>query len=198
MRKWKDFFADRAWKNWDKSQWMIVILTGILLMVIAIPQGGRTQEKPEGEGGEKQDAAAFGQADYAKELEQKLADILSGMDGAGQVRVMVTLADFGESVVEKDRSAETTKQQQAGDGTSRTESGRLKSEEAVYLEEGSGKMPFVGKELSPKVAGVLVAAEGGADIQVRKNISEAVMALFQIDMNRIKVVKMKNMQEEGY
>jgi len=32
---------------------------------------------------------------------------------------------------------------------------------------------------------------------VKQNISEAVMALFQIDVNRIKVVKM-NIQEEEY
>ena len=49
--------------------------------------------------------------------------------------------------------------------------------------------------MAPRIAGVLVVAEGGADTAVKQNISEAVMALFQIDVNRIKVVKM-NIQEE--
>ena len=49
--------------------------------------------------------------------------------------------------------------------------------------------------MAPKIAGVLIVAEGGEDTAVKQNISEAVMALFQIDVNRIKVVKM-NIQEE--
>ena len=34
-------------------------------------------------------------------------------------------------------------------------------------------------------------AEGGADAGVRKNISEAVEALFGLDAHKIKIVKMK-------
>ena len=55
----------------------------------------------------------------------------------------------------------------------------------------------MGKEKTPKISGVLVVCEGGENTTVKQNISEAVMALFQIDVNRIKVVKM-NIQEEGY
>ncbi len=51
--------------------------------------------------------------------------------------------------------------------------------------------------MMPKVAGVLIVAQGGEDTLVKQNISDAVMALFQIDVNRIKVVKM-NIQEEEY
>ena len=64
-------------------------------------------------------------------------------------------------------------------------------------ETGSDKIPFVGKEKTPKISGVLVVCEGGENTTVKQNISEAVMALFQIDVNRIKVVKM-NIQEEEY
>ena len=62
-------------------------------------------------------------------------------------------------------------------------------------ETDSEKTPFVGREMTPKIAGVLVIAEGGENTAVKQNISEAVMALFQIDVNRIKVVKM-NIQED--
>ena len=39
--KLNDFLQKKAWKHWDKSQWSILILAGILLMVLAIP----TKEK---------------------------------------------------------------------------------------------------------------------------------------------------------
>ena len=51
--------------------------------------------------------------------------------------------------------------------------------------------------MTPKISGVLIVARGGDDTAVKQNISDAVMALFQIDVNRIKVVKMK-IQEERH
>ena len=42
-----------------------------------------------------------------------------------------------------------------------------------------------------KVTGVLIAAEGADDYTVIRNIQEAVMALFQVDAHKIKVMKMK-------
>ena len=44
---------------------------------------------------------------------------------------------------------------------------------------------------SPAVRGVLVIAEGGGNPVTVQEIQEAVMALFQVGANKIKVVKMK-------
>ena len=45
------------------------------------------------------------------------------------------------------------------------------------------------KELSPKVEGVIVIAEGGDDALVKQNITEAVQALFGIDTHKIRIMK---------
>ena len=42
-----------------------------------------------------------------------------------------------------------------------------------------------------QVTGVLVCAQGGGDPVVVQNIQEAVMALFQVDAHKIKIMKMK-------
>jgi len=41
------------------------------------------------------------------------------------------------------------------------------------------------------VTGVLIAAEGADNSVVSRNIVEGVMALFQLDAHKIKVMKMK-------
>lgn len=194
--KLKDFLQNAAWKKWDKSQWAIVILTGVLLMVLAMPAGGGDQkkgmdaaQKTEGEGTERNGT----DEGYARRLEANLKKALSKIDGAGRVEVMITFEDSGESVVEKDVERETSDRQETDGGSS--EKGSKISQSTVYYEESSDKFPFVGREMTPKIAGVLVIAQGGDDTAVKRNISEAVMALFQIDVNRIKVVKM-NVQEE--
>lgn len=68
--------------------------------------------------------------------------------------------------------------------------------------EGVGKvqvMIMTGEEESgtlyssqpEKVTGVLISAEGADDYVIVKNIQDAVMALFQVDAHKIKVMKMK-------
>ena len=62
----------------------------------------------------------------------------------------------------------------------------------LFFSQSDGdETPFVNKEILPKIDGVLIVAEGGADASVRKNISEAVEALFGLDAHKIKIVKMK-------
>ena len=42
-----------------------------------------------------------------------------------------------------------------------------------------------------QVTGVLISAEGGGDPVVVREIQEAIMALFQVDAHRIRIMKMK-------
>ncbi len=197
--KLKDFLKNREWKKWDKSQWAILILTGILLMILAIPVGDKKQEETKLKNNSEnltEDTNTDG--DYTAGMEEKLEAALSRIEGAGRVEVMITLEDFGESVVEKDNTKESTDlTEKDNTGGTRTEKSIQTGESTVYTEESNEKVPFVGKEKTPKIAGILVIAEGGENTAVKQNISEAVMALFQIDVNRIKVVKM-NIQEEEY
>ena len=197
--KLKEFAQNAAWKKWDKSQWTIVILAGVLLMILAMPAGN---QKKEGGSAQQTESAKTGEGaesadNYGRRLEASLKKALSKIDGAGRVEVMITFEDSGESVVEKDVEKETSDKRETGGGSEdRTEKSARTSQSTVYYEESSDKTPFVEKEIMPKIAGVLVIAQGGGNTAVKQNISEAVMALFQIDVNRIKVVKM-NIQEEG-
>ena len=197
--KIKDFFQNKSWQKWDKSQWTILVLAGVLLMILAIPvEDEKKTDKIKSVTAQKenQTGTVGEEMNYVEEMEQKLEDTLAKIEGAGRVEVMITLEDTGESVVEKDDSLEisdVSKTDSAG-GTGNEKQSKS-SETTVYHEQEGGQTPFIGKEMTPKIAGILVVAQGGENTQVKQNISDAVMALFQIDVNRIKVVKM-NMQEE--
>jgi len=209
--KIREFLQNKSWQKWDKSQWTILILAGILLMILAIPTDGESPKifgeihtsTDADENGtypiESKDAESLSMENgYVENLESKLERTLAKIDGAGQVEVMITLEDLGESVVEKDASIETaeTDETDSNGGVGR-EIQRKSSETTIYEEAEQGQTPFVGKEITPKIAGILVVAQGGENTSVKQNISDAVVALFQIDVNRIKVVKM-NMQEEKH
>lgn len=169
-------------------------------MILAIPTEQKDQETMTPKKNETETVMENGtaQTDYVREMEHRLKETLSAIEGAGRVEVMITLEDMGESVVEKDTVKESSDLQETDqEGGIRKDRKVQVSGETVYEEGGSEKTPFIGKEITPKIAGVLVVAQGGENTVVKQNISEAVMALFQIDVNRIKVVKM-NIQEEEY
>lgn len=188
MKKEK-FFLDRL-KKIPKNQLLIGGLAGILLLVIAIP----VEKKAEPDEGAKQaseQTVEDGGGDYAKRMERRLRDILGDMEGVGKVEVMITLKDEGQQMVEKDRSRSSQETQEDNDGTVRKTTEQQSQEETVYANgnESNGE-PFVTKEIVPDVEGILVVAEGGGNAQVAKNISDAVLALFPVEVHKIKVVKM--------
>ena len=51
------------------------------------------------------------------------------------------------------------------------------------------------KQNLPAIEGVLIVAEGGGSQAVATNISEAVEALFGLEVHKIKVVEMNQVQE---
>ena len=63
-------------------------------------------------------AAAKPAADYEKELEERIAQILKSVEGVGKVDVMVVLSSSGEKVYRTDRSenTSTTKEKDASGG----------------------------------------------------------------------------------
>ena len=70
--KLKEFFQNKLWKKWDKSQWMILALTGVLLMVIALPAERKQEEEGTGTDTKETMEAVTNQGDYVEELERKL------------------------------------------------------------------------------------------------------------------------------
>ena len=172
-----------------KDQLLIVFLVGILLLVISIPAGTKKTLA----NSSKSSVGTTKQSEYTAYMEERLERILSQIDGAGQVQVMITWKSDGEKVVEKDRkSNEENVSEQDSQGGSRTTSSHDIQETTVYNSGSSTsgvQEPYVSKELSPQAQGVIVIAPGGDDAVVVKNITEAVQALFEIDTHKIRIMK---------
>lgn len=173
-------------KHMKKNQWLILVLTGILLLVIAMPVPGKGGKEPaevsQTETGEKGDMEV---------LEKRLESALASVEGVGKVRVMITKKSSGEKVVEKDTPVtDKSTTEEDSDGNKSTLE-KTQEESTVYVQDGNGgQTPYVIEELEPQIQGVIIVAEGGDNSQVVQNITEAVMALFGVEAHKIKVMKM--------
>ena len=56
---------------------------------------------------------------------------------------------------------------------------------------GSAESPYVIQELTPTIKGILVVAEGGGNMAVKKQIQETIEALFGLDSHKISIMKME-------
>lgn len=191
-KKRKELFSKISVRKLKKDQILILLLTGVLLVVIALPSGG-TKETTGGErdSGQTEMPVQDSQTGYTQYLEQKLSDTLSQIEGAGEVTVMVTLKSSAEKVVEKDQTSdqETVTESDSQGGT-RTTKQENQEESTVYAQgDGQDQSPYVSKELSPQIEGVVVVAQGGDQAVVKQNITEAVEALFGIESHKIRIMK---------
>ena len=206
----------KDWKKWfqKKDNFIILILAGILLFVIALPtsdnsgksgektgesmwiqQGDVLSDNSEADSADTENLGEPGE-DYAGELEQRLTKILSEMADVGKVEVMITLKSSRELVVEKEtpvsRTATTENDAQGG---SRTVNTSELEENVVYSTNGSNSEPYVVKSLAPEIEGVLVVAEGAGSGTVNRTVTEIVQALFGVEAHKVKVVKMETKSE---
>ena len=199
----------------NKNNLLVLVLLGVLLMVIAIPvdtagTGGKStsgnnnnnsyqtkntgindgETTTSGTGGSTGTGYVWEQEQYIKEMEAKAESLLSGVSGAGQVKVMITLRASSEQVVEKDMPVTRSQtSEQDSQGGSRMVS-EFATEDATVYRKGNGyEEPYVVKTLSPSVEGVVVVAEGAGNGEVSKNLSEAVQILFGVEAHRVKVLK---------
>ncbi len=139
----------------------------IALLVIGaalIAVGALIQNKNE----DKSTAEAFSRTEYEKEIEERIAKIVSEMGGISEVSVMVTL----ESTVSYSY-AENDKGNSSEYVTVRDKDG---SERGVILSENT-----------PSVRGVAVVCKGGDKPEKKLEIIKLVSALLKLPENRVYV-----------
>ena len=180
-------------KKMTKENMIVLALSGVLLMVVAIPTGKEKNktDKSKSVQLDTQTVTMDSESNSAQQeaMEEKLAQFLSRMEG----EVLITYASTEEQVIEKETPSVTNSQTSENDagGTSRVISESSRQENTVYQTGRDGsKTPYVTHTLSAKVEGVTVLAQGGDSPVLKKNITEVIEALFDIEPHKIKVAKM--------
>ena len=103
---------------------------------------------------------------------------------------MITLEESEEIVFQTDSNQESSVTQETDSaGGQRTVNSNSYSYTTVLSGNSSSGEPYVIKQIYPKVAGVVVIAEGAGSAGIQTQISEAVQALFDIPVHKIKVLK---------
>ncbi len=173
---WKELFRPENKKM--RSNVLFALLAGVLLLA----SGGIFSKEKKIQTEPMQNAQAEVRQD--NETERRMAEVLSKIEGAGQVDVMLTYRKTEEKTVAQQEVREESKSDQSE--SLRTET------EIVLLEDGKGNTaPLILSADSPEVEGVVIVAQGGADPEVCAALNHAAQALLDVPAHKIAVLKMK-------
>lgn len=115
-------------------------------------------------------------------LENKLIDVLSKVDGAGDVRVMVTV-DGSPELIYANEQDKTSSSSTSGNSTSSTYSS------PIIVNVNGSSSALVMTEVLPAVKGVIVVSSGAGNVSTKLNLLKAVSTLLDISTDQITVLK---------
>ena len=164
-------------KNIKHFEIIIAVLFCSILLVIYISTIGSSEKT-------QADTTSLTTEEYATFLETKLSSVLSNVQGAGKVKVMVTL-ECGVEYIYATESEEVTNTTTSGGSTTT----KITTTENIVFVNASGKSnPVVLKENLPKVSGVIVVAYGANNISIRVELMNAVTSLLGVSPENVQIL----------
>lgn len=185
-------------KNGGKRLWQLTLIlaAGVLLMLISNYQAKEDKRTTDAKTAEvllkePLSAAENSYQDYERDLELRLEEILSRVDGAGRVKVLLTLKLKGQVELAKDIVHETSQTDGSGGVEGKGSLTERKELRHVIINSGDGKMtPIVIEQSEPKIEGVIIVLDGGGDPKIKAQVTRAASALLNLPVHKIEVLKM--------
>lgn len=148
---------------------LLILIVGIVLMTLPEIRS-ETQAEP-------QQLASVSELEIT---EQKLAQILSSIEGVGQVRVMLTLRKSAQTVYQTDED----RQSDAADYSS--------SHQTVTVTDAQrNETGLVVQTIAPEFLGAMVICQGASSPSVRLSILDAVSKITGLRSDQISILKMQ-------
>ena len=140
---------------------VLVLLIGICLMLIP---GGKKESK---------ETTASTPEPVQQRLTKELESILSNIEGAGRVQVMLT-TKVGEQII----------YQSDGNHTDREDT-------VIITDENRAQSGLIQQVIPPSYRGAIVLCQGADQAKVRLSITDAVSKVTGLDSSQISVLKLK-------
>ena len=168
----------------------IIVLLGILGMALILlsqfaddDRAGQGQAPTTG-------GAEFASQDYVAQLEERLQNLISQIEGVGRNKVMITLESGVEYVYaqEQRRSTDTT---HSGNGEIPTGSRTQENIEQRFIlvdTEFGRREALVLTRIPPRVQGVIIVCEGASNPHVEQKLISVVTTALGIPSTRVSVV----------
>lgn len=168
----------RALLSGDNRRRILIVIgvVGVVLIALSSVIGGKEESTVT--------ETVSDTAAYAAALEERLAQMVSSIKGAGRASVMVTLESGVEYVYAREEKTNSDHSENGSQITVSDDSQKT----VVTVDAGSGKDGLLVTELQPIVRGVVVACEGAENETVAALVTKAVRTALDITEKRVCVI----------
>ena len=127
----------------------------------------------------------------SEELEKKLENILSKIEGVGNVNVCINYSESSEVVAmyNENSKVSTTEETDTSGGLRKIQQ-TDSQKDIVYKEDNGEKTPITKKVVQPKIEGAIITAKGASNANTKANIIQAVEAVTGLATHKIQVFEM--------
>lgn len=196
LDKFKNMLSKKEGNNKKKIENIVVFIIILIITIVAINYiwNGNKEEKreitPQAEN--SNDVTYVSSEIKEDNTESRLSNILSNIQGVGNVKVLLTYSETSTYVPiynENTKGSNTTETDSSGGSRIISETDSQK--EVIFKEDGSGnKEPITKSIISPKIEGAIITAQGADDANVKASIIQAVEAATGLATHKIQVFKM--------
>lgn len=184
-------------KKIENLVFLIIILIITVVIINYIWNGNKNSNKTITNSAGKQLATVQNKQDNKQSetseinLEQRLENILSNINGVGSVKVFINYSESSEMAAMYNENSKTsvTEETDKSGGVRKIEE-TDSQKEIVYQENNGSKTPIVKKTIEPKIEGAIITAKGASDINIKTSIIQAVEAATGLATHKIQVFEM--------
>ena len=131
------------------------------------------------------------QSETTSNLEKNLENILSKIQGVGEVHVFVNYSESSEVVAMYNENSQTSTTEETDTSGGVRKIQETDSQKEIIYEENDGeKVPITQKVIEPKIEGAIITAKGASDANVKTNIIQAVEAVTGLATHKIQVFEL--------
>ena len=186
MREDFDRFLQRLqafWRSFCNSQNRVRLLVAVGLLgmgLILCSELLAGEEPKKSEPATEQPEQQQNTPQSEPQLQQRLEEIISQIDGVGECSVMLTFEESERGVYAVEDSVSQEQDRQTNSGSSSSQK-RL-----VLVENGEGgNQPVLEKTVRPQVNGVVVVCQGAKSMTVCQQVTEAVTTVLGIRSTQV-------------
>lgn len=174
-------------KSFGMDKWILIIFAGMLLVVSSVPKGCNISKKDKSE----EKIIIQNTDSYEKRTEKRLKKLIEKMDGVTDVDIMITLKSGGEKVILKQQpySKKNIEEKDSSGGVRKTDEINQSEEVIYYKDENGDEKPYVIKENTPAIEGIVVIGCGLGESKKKSEVISAIEALFPISAHKISVIE---------
>ena len=174
---------------------VILIVTIVIINIIWNGDKNSSNEETQNDTSKKlattNTATIQASSNSTNELEIKLEEILSKIQGVGEVDVLINYSESSEIIpmYNENTKISNTEETDTSGGT-RTIEETDSQKEIIYEENEGEKTPITQKIVEPKIEGAIITAKGAGNADVKSKIIQAVEAVTGLATHKIQVFEM--------